>query len=491
MGVQWIGCLDDEGVSTNDSARSSSTTAVVENRSNCGCPSANLGWVSVRSYLILFYCATERLKHALLLFIRINRPGGTGRITKIHYASSNDGCSSPVVEGLDVKYTVYSGHDLHLDPDLVMPHVELESRSRRRTSSVQPGVGVENCELDFNQRESKSKKSSTKKPVAVGTKTGSATKKRISLTRRVFSGRKKRGGMRIHPIAALKETEGSPASSIPREIIIETLVPLSTPNSGCSKSLSGPIDCSPLGEDGVESHLVTTASYERMVITKPQRPSVDTANAECLSTVSIEGKLKSDDMELDDSPNMLQLQLSPRLLQQKGWRESLVRSTPLATGRYPDERRFSFEKVNLSLSNPCVEPKDISPGHYDVDVLSSRAKVSLRDIYDQEREKASNFIGSVVKGSSLPSARIGPSSSNEFASMNTGRLNEFRSLLNDYLHESDGMVQSVNLADQLAQFSISSGCTVFDFTETEVDLYLTQLCGQNKIMQTEGWIYNI
>lgn len=434
------------------------------------------------------------LKLAVSITFRINRPGGTGRITKIHYAASGGGCSSPVVEGLDVKYTVYSGHDLHLDPDLVMPHVELESRTRRRSSSVQPGVGVENCQLDVNQRDTKSKKvASTKKSVAVGTKKGSASKKKISLTRRVFSSRKKRAGLRIHPITSLKETEVSPASSIPREIIIERLVPLNTPNSGSSKSLSCQNDCSPLGNDGVESHLVATASYERMVISKPQRPSVDTANAECLSTVSIEGKLKSDDMELDDSPNVLQLQLSPRLHQRKEFRESLIRSTPLATGRYPEERRFSFEKVNMNMSslNPYGEPKGDSPIRQEVDVLSPRARVSLRDIYDQERKNATNFIGDVVKMSSLPSTRNEPSSSNKVAAMNTARLNEFRSLLNDFLHESDGMVQSANLANQLAQFSMSSGCSTFDFTETEVDLYLTQLCVQNKIMQTEGWIYNI
>jgi hypothetical protein len=394
-----------------------------------------------------------------------------------------------------VKYTVYSGHDLHLDPDWVMPHVELESRSRRRTSCVQPGVGVENCEFDFNQRDSKFKKAgvSTKKPVAVGTKKGSASKKKISLTRRVFSGRKKRGVLRIHPIAVLKETECSPVLSIPREIIIETLVPLSTPNSGGSKCLSCPYDCSPLGEDGVENHLVATASYERMVISKPQRPSVDTANAECLSsTVSIEGKLKSDAMELDNSPTVLQLQMSPRLQQRKEWRDSLIRSTPLATGRYPEERRFSFEKVNLKMSslNPCLGCEGISPIRHEDCVLSPRAKDALREIYDQERKKAVNFIGNVVKGSSIPSIRH-ETSSNEFSTLNTNRLNEFRSLLNDYLHESDGMVQSANLADQLAQFSLSSGCNVFDFAETEVDLYLSHLCGQNKIMQTEGWIYNI
>ena len=55
----------------------------------------------------------------------INRPGGVGKITKLHY-------SNGFVESLDVKYIVGCGTDTMLDLDFVLAYEPLESNGRSR-----------------------------------------------------------------------------------------------------------------------------------------------------------------------------------------------------------------------------------------------------------------------------------------------------------------------------------------------------------------------
>lgn len=63
----------------------------------------------------------------------MNRPGGHGRITKLHY--SGDG----QIESMDVKYTL-SGTDKRLAPYLVEPWQELERTHRRAIDGTEGGV---------------------------------------------------------------------------------------------------------------------------------------------------------------------------------------------------------------------------------------------------------------------------------------------------------------------------------------------------------------
>jgi hypothetical protein len=417
--------------------------------------------------------------------------------------------SSPVVEGLDVKYTIYSGYDLHLDPDLVQPHVELESRSRRRTGTIQPVIGTENSKLNLHQRDSKGKRAvSTKKPIFVGARKGSSSKKKLSLSRRVgFNGGKKRLSTSSQPAVSPRLgscDDASPTLEVPREIIFNTSDAMNTPNSGSSKIASNAydIDCSPLGDEGVESQLIATDSYARMMLTKRERPSVGTSNAECLSPSEKRDASNANRMEWDDTSNILRLQLSPRRQHKNYRRESLISVTPLATGRYPKERCFSFETTR-DMTMSCEEPflgsnEDISVEcdnenirRTDEEMYLSCDKVSLRDVYDQQVKKASRFIGDVVKGYNRTESKTVPLLSNKNLCVENDRLTKFRTLLNDYLYESDGMVEVAGVADKLAKFAETSRDFIFAYTKTEVDLYLKELCAQNKIMQTEGWIYNI
>jgi len=62
-----------------------------------------------------------------VLLIRINKPGGCARITKIHYAV--DGIN---VESIDVKYVLGGGYEKEIDPAIVSPFETLDRGGRKR-----------------------------------------------------------------------------------------------------------------------------------------------------------------------------------------------------------------------------------------------------------------------------------------------------------------------------------------------------------------------
>jgi hypothetical protein len=432
-----------------------------------------------------------------LLFIihatRINRPGGTGRITNIHCADKEALHSSSVVIGLDVKYTINSGHDLNLDPELVSPHVELETRGRRRAPAVVPIVASENDPPKSTNRESKSSKMVTKRHVHVASKNGSASKAKVSLPRKIgFPVRRKSLQAAIKSATSPNCATSKPAiaSSIPLEIVFSAATVSNTPTSGCSKSATDLRNFSPLGEEGVESHLLTTASYDRMI--QPLRPSVGTTNAHCplASKNGTNAMRQGNDMDFD----IVELRISPCTESDKTMPECCINVKPLASGSFsndhqkfeeyakyslPDERKEKCEKVNakqLPKNNEVVDRGKVNES------AAMRANPTLRDVYDNEVKIASKFVGTVVHG------QINVKSDE---SIHNRRLNRFRSLLNDFLSDSDGMIESENLAHSLRKFAQSSFDDVFDYTEHDVEEFVSELCAQNKIMQTEGWIYNI
>ena len=421
---------------------------------------------------------------------RINRPGGTGRITNIHYADLDDLHSSPVVVGLDVKYTIYSGHDLHLDPELVNPHVELESRERRRAPvvPVPPVVETENVLPTSSHRESKSSKMISKRQAQATTKKGSATKAKLPLSDKIcFPVRKKRTQSAAKSAKSPKCAHGTKLTAaepcIPQEIVFSSTTVSNTPNSGCSKRATSLGSCSPLGEEGVENQLRTAASYDRMI--QPLRPSVGTSNAHCCllsDKKDDEGFCQNEDMDVD----IVELRISPLTGHDKSIPKSCINAIPLASGCFSMEHEPSIVGAREIVDKGADKCNDM------VDTLANkdatlRAHPTLRDIYDYEVKKASQFIGAVVQGRT--NNEIGETSND--VTIRENRLNKFRSLLNDFLSDSDGMVESENLASNLRNFAISSSDDNFEYTEDDVQVFVSELCGQNKIMQTEGWIYNI
>mmetsp|Transcript_419 Transcript_419/g.749 ORF Transcript_419/g.749 Transcript_419/m.749 type:complete len:390 (+) Transcript_419:176-1345(+) len=96
----------------------------------------------------------------------INRPGGVGKITKLHY-------SNGFIESLDVKYLVGSGSDTNLDLDFIEAYEPLESNGRARrgrdfytASPAKRGASREKQGKDKDRPAKKAKKTSSKPVVS-------------------------------------------------------------------------------------------------------------------------------------------------------------------------------------------------------------------------------------------------------------------------------------------------------------------------------------
>jgi hypothetical protein len=226
----------------------------------------------------------------------------------------------------------------------------------------------------------------------------------------------------------------------------------------------------------VESQQLTTASYSRL--THPLRPSVGTSNAHCPVTIKTENRLINHGKEMD--VDSVHLRISPRTETDVAIPEPIINATPLASGCFSKESQYFAEDTNL-LGKRVEHIYKIGTK------TAIRTNPTLRDIYDNEVKKASQFVGAVVLGCS----NEGSKESSNAAVIQENRLNKFRLLLNDYLSDADGMIESKNVANNLRMFTKSSTDDTFDFTESEVEAFVSELCSQNKIMKTEGWIYNI
>jgi hypothetical protein len=371
---------------------------------------------------------------------------------------------------------------------LVQPHKDLESRGRRRCAIIKPVTKSENSNPNVHHGQSKEMKATLpKKHAQIGAKKGSASKPKRLLSRRIgFPNVRSKfhsvGKTIASPSSPSKKS--SPNSSIPKEIVFNTAGE-NTPNSDCSKSAPSLDKYSPLGNEGVENQLVTTASYDLMVQT--QRPSVGTSNAACPSASNHQFRYEN-----DDDVNAFHLQISTTS-EDKELHESFVSATPLATGRFWKESKFSFQEatqanIGLTKLGTCNSLRDCKSFEQNVDRNKATGDgcVSLRNIYDQEVIKASQFIEGMMQGDA--NACEHPK---RVISIEHARLNKFRSLLNEYLFDSDGMIEVENLCYNLSRFATSKLDETFDFTDRDVESFLTELCAQNKIMLTEGWIYNI
>ena len=399
--------------------------------------------------------------------------------------------SASVVIGLDVKYTINSGHDLNLDPELVTPHVELETRGRHRA----PAVASENDPPKPTNRETKSSTMHSKRHNHVALKKGSAIKTKVSFPRKPPARRESlQAAIKSARSPNCATNKPARASSVPLEIVFNTATVSNTPNNGYSKSATSLANCSPLGEEGVESQHLATASYDRLI--PPLRPSVGTSNAHCplASKNGTNAMRQSNDMDFD----IVKLRISPHTESDKTIPESMINATPFVSSSFSNDHRKFAEDAKNSVAERqknCdeVKAKRLSKNGEVVDSATvndsaaMRTNTTLRDVYDNEVKIASKFVGSVVQGH----VQVECDESTKNAIIRDRRLHQFRSLLNDFLSDSDGMIETENLTLSLQKFAQSSFNDIFDYTEHDVKVFVSELCAQNKIMQTEGWIYNI
>lgn len=316
----------------------------------------------------------------------INRPGGTGRITKIHYAS--DGTT---VDSLDVKYVVSSGCDTFLDLSLVKPQQQQESTGRRprRNANI------------FQRARNK-----------IASKTKQAIKKAHTPAKPAKKGRGKRFGRRrlppkptfrpsTSPTVALSPSQPSPM--IPSEIVVDR----QNDSPASAFTPMGPPACLPPRDD----------------------TTVKTTSLLCGQAATIS---------------------SPPL--------TTTTSRNLGAGDFTTESESLNDQVRVSLK--------------------------LRDAFDESLQKATQFVGEIVYGrpNQPPNDERHSNKQNDDDNKEEKeKLDRFCNLLTEILQNGDGMCQEADVVQELSQY--------YEANETEI--LLDQLCTQDKIMKTDGFIFNV
>lgn len=422
---------------------------------------------------------------------RINRPGGTGRVTKIHYSVVDDR-QAPVVVGLDVKYTVTSGHDRNVSPMLVEPHVELEVRGRRPSRNT-PVPSKENEEPNQSKQhapqlsKNKPKVPPIKKKLSPINVSISATKGSRKETNSALRTNRSGGARKVlRSLFKAPVTFAHPASppaqtvrDIPLEISVDTP---NTPESGVS--------------DGTPN--AQGSPLRQRDIRQPPQSHV------CIINPACEGFATADDDPMDcdgknDAFHVLQLHISPSNAAAAVMRKendgiqrvsSGLSSTPLATGVYSMQgMTFSSTKVESAMNCAmAVEPQNDEQPNGNVPL-----NVSLRDVFDNGLKKAGLFIDDMVTGVLQQPKPARVSEINADSSVDNERRSAFQQILMGLFWSSD-MIEVATLAEKMTEFAASNNDTdgvVFDYSETEVSTYLKELCELDFVMRTDEWLVKI
>jgi len=391
------------------------------------------------------------------------------------------------VESLDVKYTVSGGCDQELDPDLVKPHQDLAPRGRsRRAALLQlPTISDADENRHSNRRRSLSRSlSRARKP---------RTKKKRTPTKLLKSPRPFG-----HRLNAMVQAAVSPRKDSHQ---LQSPSPRGTStrkqNRNGRFSPSVPQEVVIGGDDSPESRLSMGTFLSPF------------GSADDMVPAQIRTHTNFASMDCDDSDDEHQRRSSPTYAR-------LMEARHMAAGRYSVETKHSTDPSaleRLAIATSAAKPPPAAKRGDDDDdddetmascepqasqpnqKSTTRVHLTLREVWDDSYKKASKFIGDVVSGGDRTAAKEkekkAPEPEKEDESMadnhsnnnhEDDRLNQFRTLLNEVLLNSDGMMEEamVVVAEEMS-----------DYTEDEVSGYLTQLSAQNKIMQTDGWIYNI
>lgn len=461
------------------------------------------------------------------MFDSINRPGGTGRITEIHYSSNSNGI---FVESLDVKYTVSGGFDQNLDPDLVTPHQDLAPRGRRGRQQLleQPQPEAENqtnnnknnhaprgrnSNRSARKPKAKKKRTPTKAaPAAVVRQpphqshgATNAVKKQIGRLTAVLSPNNKnhkKSRQRqqqqhfFSPERAYAQNHRRRAipADVPSEVILYANGQSGSPVSHISMCPSFLASSSAPPNHATAAAAATTRN--------PSHPDDVSMDVDALTVSNDDGedrKLSPTHARVMEARSMAtvgSLNMSPSELERIA--SAAGKGKSMRNNKYSDDDDDDDE----SMEEEEDDDESCREGAIAAAVVAEKPRlhVTLREVFDDGYKKASKFIGDVVLSSSgnnnnKPNTAANekeeeaPASDesmddddddNDDTQQQQQRLHQFRTLLHEVLLNSDGMMEETAVAEQMS-----------DYTEGEVGRYLTQLAAQNKIMQTDGWIYNI
>ena len=398
----------------------------------------------------------------LCVYSSINRPGGHGRITRVHYL--NNDSSGGVVQSLDVKYTVTGGSDLHLDPDLVKPHQELsrQGRSRRSRDFFAPTTttAVSKKDNDGMKKKKKQKRSSScpdnkMQPEILSSaanKNREKENKPHPTNRSNNAHKKKKSGKRKRKSAVKKQAKvPSRIKALRDELVIGDGIPEEIVVRHEKMGAATPVSkISPLG-----------AGFSKTKLCKrPTSPSLrDQKTADLVDRVVDDSR---SDEEADDKS-------SP-----------ISHTKPLATGDWYDDD--AKEGTTSSVETTTTSGGPPAP----------RVHLTLEQVYHHEKQKATEFLDAVIAGRTVTDNDAPPRTTESSSCpvlappVVDERQGTFQSLLNHVLvlHESmveeDGLVERVNaLAGDM------------QFTSNETNQFLQTLAAQDKIMRSDGMIISI
>jgi len=448
--------------------------------------------------------------------ISINRPGGTGRITKIHYSSNN--ANGILVDSLDVKYTVSGGFDQHLDPDLVTPHQDAPRgrRIRRPVAAKQPAAAEAENQTNNNNN---------------NITNNSNARSRSRSKRNKPKAKKKRTPTKAAPPAALYHPQQQQQSSLKPPPSTTSavkkqfgrLTAVLSPNNNNNNNTNNKVASSRRQQPPFFSPETANVQNHRRRAIPADVPSevILYANGQSGSPEShismgpsfvapaIRNPFHPDVSMLDDDDDDRKLSpTSARLMEAR----TMAAATTVGNKTSPSEleriiahgaatRRNNTTTTTAVDLDESMEDDSCQEGAILAVAEKPRGHLTLREVFDDGYKKASKFIGDVVLSSSSGhihtesvAAQEAPpadepmddgdhhnNDGDDDEQQSQQRLHQFRTLLHEVLLNSEGMMEETAVAAELSP----------DYTEPEVGRYLTQLAAQNKIMQTDGWIYNI
>mmetsp|Transcript_15254 Transcript_15254/g.22491 ORF Transcript_15254/g.22491 Transcript_15254/m.22491 type:complete len:380 (-) Transcript_15254:116-1255(-) len=356
----------------------------------------------------------------------INRPGGVGRITKIDY-------SLGYAETVSVKYIVGGGSDTKIDLQFVRPHEEFLSR----TSRTRRGREIY-----------------TASPSRKGRSTNSTT------TKDQTTATKKKQNRKRH-----RKVSPSPGPPQDREIPEE---PPTETKASTSKAKTT-IQTSRVGG--------SNKNQSRIRSTKPPVPVI------CIDLAKVAVSPLSIPATLGGAPGPSGKASRNRELSSSEDQYEIVRTLPMLSGACLNQKQKKTDKTKYKKADKnCSKDDSVQRP-----ALKSRARVPLKQVFENDMRDAKKFVKKVVGAVNKPpsSPAIVDNQKIAISTEEESRHKAFRQSLGQLFQKNDDMVSRAALLQH---------CTTSDsisFTKNQIEGYLNALCSQGRIMISDGDIYKI
>ncbi|CAB9518753.1 expressed unknown protein [Seminavis robusta] len=380
----------------------------------------------------------------------INKPGGHGKIVKIHYSSLG------VVDGLDVKYTLNNSTDKNLEADLVTPHVELDRGRRSRRSR------------EF------------------------LTMEQPSVKKRCVSKRNQPTPVAYDEDSSEDENEDSSECEDENEDSSED----EKENKCCGDSKSNSIKARADANKSRRNEIFTKnvagkqsdrdplkqkySNNRREIAAAPQTTKKPFRKSSPVALASPAKKCKPPSIEV------------PRLVVTNAIQLG-VSVSPLAGGASNDNRRQTSSHAAVSNDEISTHvsrcPKQAKTNHASIPNLGG---AKLKRSYDRDIQEGSIFLNDIVasKPTTVAAKKPAPPPPVRVVKTESERLQEerfqlFSKLFNDISHRNDDSIPANELTAMINSSGKSS--SVFKpFSHEEAQSFVDELCRQDKAMQSEG-----